>query len=105
MLPFYFYFFPSLNFIPSFQDLVWLMILSLFCTVLAFNLSASALKKISSFTVNLTFTLEPIYGILLAFLIYKEYKEIHSGFYWGIAIIFTAVFLQNILEWKSKTLS
>jgi drug/metabolite transporter (DMT)-like permease len=103
ILPFYFYFFPSVSFILSLQDFGWLMILSLFCTVLAFNLSASALKKISSFTVNLTFTLEPIYGILLAFLIYKEYNEMHSGVYWGIAIIFTAVFLQNILVWKSKT--
>jgi len=103
ILPFYFYFFPTLNFILNLQDFGWLMILSLFCTVLAFNLSASALKKASSFTVNLTFTLEPIYGILFAFLIYKEYNEMHSGFYWGMAIIFTAVFLQNILVWKSKT--
>jgi drug/metabolite transporter (DMT)-like permease len=79
------------------------MILSVFCTVLAFNLSSSALKKVSSFTVNLTFTLEPVYGILLAFLVYKEYNEMHSGVYLGIAIILISVFLQNLLVWKSKT--
>lgn len=103
ILPFYFYFLPSLNFIPTFQDLGWLMILSVFCTVLAFNLSSSALKKVSSFTVNLTFTLEPVYGILLAFLVYKEYNEMHSGVYLGIVIILISVFLQNLLVWKSKT--
>lgn len=103
ILPFYLYFLPTLTFIPSLQDLGWLLLLSLFCTVLAFNLSASALKNISSFTVNLTFTLEPVYGILLAFLVYKEYKEMHNGVYLGIAIIFLSVFLQNLMLWKAKT--
>jgi drug/metabolite transporter (DMT)-like permease len=103
ILPFYIYFFPSLAFIPTWQDLGWLLLLSLFCTVLAFNLSAAALRNISSFTVNLTFTLEPVYGILLAFLVFKEYKEMHNGVYLGITIIFLSVFLQNLMVWKAKT--
>lgn len=103
LLPFYVYFFPSLAFIPTWQDLGWLLILSLFCTVLAFNLSAAALRNISSFTVNLTFTLEPVYGILLAFLVFKEYKEMQNGVYLGITIIFLSVFLQNLMVWKAKT--
>jgi drug/metabolite transporter (DMT)-like permease len=103
ILPFYLYFLPSLAFIPTWQDFGWLLLLSLFCTVLAFNLSASALRNISSFTVNLTFTLEPVYGILLAFLVFKEYEEMHNGVYLGITIIFLSVFLQNLMVWKAKT--
>ena len=40
---------------------------------------------------NLTLTLEPIYGIILAFLIYKENREVSQWFYVGFALIAIAV--------------
>ena len=104
ILPFYLYFSPVASMIPSVSDLGWLLILSLFCTVLAFNLSVRSLSKISPFTVNLSFNLEPVYGIALAFLIYKEYKEVGISFYIGIAIIFLTVVLQTVRVFlQSKT--
>ena len=104
ILPFYLYFSPVASMIPSVSDLGWLLILSLFCTVLAFNLSVRSLYSISPFTVNLSFNLEPVYGIALAFLIFKEYKEVGISFYIGIAIIFLTVVLQTVRVFlQSKT--
>ena len=40
---------------------------------------------------NLTLTLEPIYGIILAFIIYHENKEVSKWFYLGFALIAVAV--------------
>jgi drug/metabolite transporter (DMT)-like permease len=70
--------------------------------VLAYNLSMSALRSISPFTVNLSYNLEPLYGILLAFLLYREDKELESGFYYGMAIIVFTVLIQSWRVWKKK---
>lgn len=102
LLPFYLHFFPAETLLPSLTDTGWLLFLSLFCTVLAYNLSMSALRKISPFTVNLSYNLEPLYGILLAFLLYREDKELESGFYYGMAIIVVTVLIQSWRVWKKK---
>jgi drug/metabolite transporter (DMT)-like permease len=80
--------------LPGWENLGWLFILSWLCSVWAFQLSAQALKKLSAFTVNLTYNLEPVYGIALAFVLYNEAKELSSGFYYGLALIILAVILQ-----------
>lgn len=67
LLPLYLQFSPAVKHFPSLNDWIWLLMLALFCTVLAFQLSVNALKKISPFTANLTYNLEPVYGIALAF--------------------------------------
>ncbi|MEN9371105.1 MAG: hypothetical protein RLZZ390_532 [Bacteroidota bacterium] len=102
ILPFYFQFISFSSFIPDLSDFVWLMVLSLLCTVLAFNLSIRALKKISPFTVNLSYNLEPVYGIVLAFVIYKEHMELGLSFYVGLFIIFLTVVLQSARVWKTR---
>jgi drug/metabolite transporter (DMT)-like permease len=102
LLPFYLQFSPAEKYIPSLNDWFWLLMLSLFCTVLAFQLSVSALKKISPFTANLTYNLEPVYGILLAFLLYNENKDLGKGFYWGILLIVASVVIQTVRVWQTK---
>jgi drug/metabolite transporter (DMT)-like permease len=96
LLPFYLRIFPPTHFLPTISDFWWLLVLSWFCTVLAFQLSMNALKKISAFTVNLTYNVEPVYGIFLAFIIYKENEQLGSSFYLGLGIILLAVVLQTI---------
>src|SRR5689334_18765382 len=91
MLPVFEYFFPSTWFLPTTWDWIWLIILSWICTILTFFLYIRALKKVSAFTINLTLTLEPIYGIVLAFVIYKENKLLSKWFYLGFALIALAV--------------
>lgn len=96
LLPVYCYFIPSETFLPQGMDWVWLLIMAWFCTVLSVNLSLQALKHISAFTQNLTLNLEPIYGILLAFVIFQENKDLSPGFYWGFGLIALAVALQML---------
>lgn len=102
LMPFYLQHFPGTHQLPTLQDFGWLLFLSWVCSVWAFQLSANALKKISAFTVNLTYNLEPVYGILLAFVIYHENKELDKSFYIGGAFILVAVVLQTLRVYRKK---
>lgn len=102
LLPFYLHFFPEKQLIPTTADWFWLFILASFCTVLAMNLSLQALKSVSAFTQNLTLNLEPVYGIILAFVIYKENSYLNTGFYWGFGLIIFSVFLQMLRVTKKS---
>ena len=104
IIPFYLHFFPASYFIPTAADFFWLLILSLFCTVFAFILSLNALKYISAFTVNLTYNFEPVYSIILAFIIFKENKFLGRGFYFGFGLILLAISLQMARVWKERKL-
>lgn len=102
LLPFYLHYFPSNQFLPGWMNLFWLLVLSWACSVWAFQLSANALKKLSAFTVNLTYNLEPVYGILLAFVVYHENKELSRWFYIGFALIGLALAIHIILLRKNE---
>lgn len=82
--------------LPTKQDWFWLIILALVCTVLANHLMLNALKKISAFTMNVTLNLEPVYGIIIAIILFKEQKQMGKGFYIGIVLIAISVLLQMI---------
>jgi len=96
LMPFYLYLFPASSLIPGWQDWIWLLVLAWACTVLAFNLSMSALQHISAFTVNLSYNLEPVYGILLAFVLFREDKYLNKGFYIGFCLILLSIILQTV---------
>ncbi|MCZ2100375.1 MAG: DMT family transporter [Chitinophagales bacterium] len=84
---------------------LWLIILAFLCTTWAQVLTLKALRQLSAFAVNLTINLEPIYGIILAILLFKEHKSLTPMFYIGAAIILLSVFLYPILsKYKSSTL-
>ena len=65
------------------QDFVYLLILSSVCTAYAFIASTSVMKFLSPYTVMLTINLEPIYGIILAVLIFKEKEQMLPGLHPG----------------------
>ena len=94
IMPLYHYLFPTEIIFPVHLDWLWLLFLSWGCTILTFMLYISALKKLSAFTINLTLTLEPVYGILLAFIIFHENEFLSPYFYAGFTLILVAVFLQ-----------
>ncbi|MCO5240987.1 MAG: DMT family transporter [Chitinophagaceae bacterium] len=102
VIPFYILNFPDDHILPTRSDFLWLLVLSWLCTVLAFNLSLQALKKISPFAVNLSYNLEPVYGIILAFLVFKENEYLGSGFYYGVALILLTVVLQTIRLYRKR---
>jgi drug/metabolite transporter (DMT)-like permease len=103
LLPAYLHLFPTSYVFPNRQDWIWLFGLSWLCTVLAFTLSMNALQKISAFTVNLTYNLEPVYGVLLAFIVLGENKYLNRWFYPGFGIILLAICLQMWRLWKKRS--
>ncbi|MFA4977422.1 MAG: DMT family transporter [Sphingobacterium sp.] len=102
-LPIFYYLFPTERFIPSFSDGVYLILLALFCTVGLYVLFAESLKKLSAFTVNLSFNLEPIYSIIIAFLFFNEGKQVNASFYVGLALVLVSVLLQTMRSIRKKT--
>jgi drug/metabolite transporter (DMT)-like permease len=72
-------------------DLLWLIILALACTVYAYSESVKLMKRIPAFAVNLAVNLEPIYGIILALLIFGEQEKMKPGFYLGTLVILSSV--------------
>jgi drug/metabolite transporter (DMT)-like permease len=105
LMPLYLVQFPTTYIFPSLKDWMWLIGLSWFCSVLAFQLSVNALKKLTAFTVNLTFILEPVYGIILAFIVYHESRDLNWSFFAGFILIMLAVVLQTFrIWWQSRGL-
>jgi len=96
LVPFYLMEFPALYYMPTTTDWLWLMILAVLCTVVSFDLQLNALKKISAFTANLTYNLEPVYGIILAFIFFRENENLKPAFYVGVLLILLAVILQML---------
>lgn len=82
----------------NFYDLLYLSILALVCTVYAYSASIDLMKKISAFSVNLSVNLEPVYGIILAVIIFGDREKMQPGFYAGAAIILLSVLAHPLLN-------
>jgi drug/metabolite transporter (DMT)-like permease len=84
-------------------DWLWLLILGGICTVYAFSVSVELMKRLPVFSINLTINLEPVYGILLAVLIFGEKEKMTQEFYLGTGIIFVSVLIYPIINfWQKK---
>lgn len=81
----------QLSLLPSGMDLVYLLVLSLACTVYPLSASIKIMKKLSAYVVSLTLNMEPVYGIVLALLIFGESERMQPGFYIGSAIVIFSV--------------
>jgi drug/metabolite transporter (DMT)-like permease len=86
--------FNPVGLLPTSMDWFWLSILAIACTVWSTHLMLSSLKHISAFTLNVTLNLEPVYGIILAFILFKEQKQLGLSFYAGILCIIISVIIQ-----------
>jgi drug/metabolite transporter (DMT)-like permease len=85
------------------SDWFYLIILSTFCTAYAFIASVKVMKFLSPYTVMLTINLEPIYGIILAVIVFKETEKMSVNFYIGALIILSTVILNGVLKYFHKT--
>ena len=90
--------------IPDSSNLFYLIILAIVCTVLMYTLLNRSLRTINSFTVNLNFNLEPIYGIILAFIFFNESENFNFVFWIGVALIFLSLTIQYIFSRPRKVL-
>lgn len=87
----------NFHWIPEGWDILWLLLLAIVCTNLAFFLGTDALHHVSAFTANLAVNLEPVYGIVFAAFFFKEYTSLNPLFYAGAAVIIASVLLQPTL--------
>ena len=96
----------QLHLTPSLSDWGYLLILSLVCTVFAYSYSVLLMKRLSAFFVNLTTNLEPVYGIIMALLLFPEKEKMTSGFYLGTGLILLSVLVYPIINkaYKRKAL-
>lgn len=83
-------------------DVVWMLLLSIFCTSFAFTISLEALKKVSVFTMNLSVNLEPVYSIVLAIILFKEDKMLNTGFYVGTLIVISSVVIHTLYQYRNS---
>lgn len=86
----------------STSDWALIAILASICTAYAFIGSVQVMKYLSPYTVMLTTNLEPVYGILLAFLIFGETEKMNPQFYYGAIIILCTVILNGIFKNTKK---
>lgn len=108
LMPFYWLAFPEAVYLPAGPaDWLGLIIFAVVCTALPYSLSMKALNRLSAFTTNLSFNLEPVYGILLGTFLLGEGRDLSWEFYAGCLIILSAVILYPVLTYlsyrKSKT--
>ena len=86
----------------SLSDSLWLLILGTLCTAYAFVVSIDVMKYLSPYTLMLTINMEPIYGILLAYIFLNEHEKMSTQFYFGFALIFFSVIINGIYKLKEK---
>lgn len=88
--------------LPEMGDTFWLIILGVLCTAFAFVASVRVMEHLSPFTVALSVNLEPIYAIILAFIIFNEHQELGINFYVGASLIFMSVFAKPVVKYIIK---
>ncbi len=84
------------------MDWFYILLLASVCTAYAFIAAVAVMKHLSPYTIMLTINLEPVYGILLAFLIFGSKEQMHPQFYYGAAIILATVILNGYFKTKRK---
>lgn len=80
------------------NDLIYLLILSLICTVYAYSIAVKLMQRLTAFAINLTVNLEPVYGITVAVFLFGGDEEMDSNFYWGTSIIVISVIMYPVLR-------
>lgn len=89
--------------IPGAADSLWIVLLSFGCTVLPYGAFVYVLRKLPIFTINIVYNLEPLYGIILAALIFGSREAMTPGFYAGAGIIIASVVAVPWLQRRRMT--
>lgn len=84
------------------SDILYLLLLGIVCTAFAFVASVEVMKELTPFTVSLSINLEPVYGIIMAFLFFGEEEKMSVGFYIGTLLILSSIFLNVWLKKRRK---
>lgn len=79
-------------------DFIYLMLLGTVCTAGAYAAGVAVMTELSAFKVALVTNLEPIYGVVLAWLFFGNKEVMSWGFYLGAIIILGTIFLYPYLQ-------
>jgi drug/metabolite transporter (DMT)-like permease len=93
----------GINLTPTYMDLFYIAVLAGVCSVYAYTVAVELMKRISVFMIQLTLNLEPVYGIIMAVIIFGEKEKMNTNFYIGTLIIMTAVAIYPIVKKKFET--
>ena len=94
--------FSSSFFNITFRDFIYLLILASVCTAYAFIASVYVMKHITPFSVVLTYNLEPVYGMIMAFIIFPDKEKMPIIFYLGSSLIILTVLLNAIIKYNKN---
>ena len=92
-------------FCVSSSDWLYLFILASICTAYAFSASVKIMKVLSPYTVMLSINLEPIYGIILALIIFGDKERMAPEFYFGALIILISVILNGLIKNRKQLIN
>ena len=88
---------------PALMDWVYIALLAWLCSVYAYSTAVELMKKVSVFFFQLTLNLEPVYGIIMAVIVFGEEEKMNTNFYIGTLIILCAVLLYPLMKRKFTT--
>ncbi|CAN5221386.1 DMT family transporter [soil metagenome] len=79
-------------------DIGYLLLLGTICTSLAYVAGVSVMRELSAFRVALITNLEPVYGIIMAFVFFGDMNKMTIGFWVGAVIILSTIFLYPVAQ-------
>jgi drug/metabolite transporter (DMT)-like permease len=82
------------------NDLAFLLLLGTICTSVAYVAGVSVMRELSAFRVALITNLEPVYGIIMAFIFFGDLKKMTPGFWIGALLILSTIFLFPLAKQK-----
>jgi drug/metabolite transporter (DMT)-like permease len=88
----------TLHLLPSAMDWMYMIVLSAACSVYAYSTAVELMKKVSVFLIQLTLNLEPVYGIVMAVIVFGDEETMGLNFYLGTLIVLSAVASYPILK-------
>jgi drug/metabolite transporter (DMT)-like permease len=87
---------------PTTSDWIYIAILASFCTAFAFVQSVRIMRYLSPFTVVLSISMEPIYGILLALLIFGSSEAMPPLFYGGFGVVLSMLLVNAWIQRRRR---
>ena len=79
-------------------DIGYLLLLGTVCTSLAYVAGVSVMRELSAFRVALITNLEPVYGIVMAFIFFWNMNKMTAGFWVGALLILSTIFLFPVAQ-------
>jgi drug/metabolite transporter (DMT)-like permease len=79
-------------------DWIYIALLAGVCSVYAYTVAVELMKRVSVFMIQLTLNLEPVYGIVMAVIIFGQKEKMNLNFYIGTLVIMTAVAVYPFLK-------